>query len=66
MIVEKKLVLEPGDTLILHCPYKIPEEKTKEDERYLSERLGIEVKIIDSKYEIVGVKNGKGFCEGFL
>ena len=56
MQIGKIVVIEPTDMVILKAVCCMRKEDMEAEERYLKDRWGIDVKIVDSRYEIAGIE----------
>ena len=50
------LIIEPTDILVLKATRLMKKEDMRAEERYFKEHCGMNVKIIDARYEIAGVQ----------
>ena len=50
------IVLDKGDTLILHAHRIMTRESMEKEAKWFKEVMGIDVKIIDDRYEIEGIE----------
>ncbi len=50
------ILIKPGSTLILQSRCRIAKETAEESRKWFKEAMDLDVKIIDERFEIVGVE----------
>ncbi len=61
------ILLNPEDAIILKTDRIMNKQTMVQEVKWFKDEMGLNVKIIDARYEIAGVeKNGKGICETIL
>lgn len=61
------IVINPEDAPVLKYNGILSKKRMEEEAKWFKDKMGLNVKIVDARYEIEGVEeNGERLCKSFL